>query len=115
MSCGRKPRPDKPQQDANAEYGQAFVQRQCDNRDATLVQASQPRHWLFEQEQTVLHEPQRQSPAEQAVPETRPQKRPAHECITRADQLRDLYFLAAVLDIEPNRVADNDDNGDAEQ
>ena len=115
MPRGGKPRPDKPQQDPDTEYGQAFIQRERDNADAALVEPGQPRRWLFEQEQAVLHKTQREPAAEKTVPEARPQKRSAHESIARADQLRDFYFFAAVLDVEPNRIANDYDNSDAEQ
>ena len=45
--------------------------------------------------------------AAEAVPEAVVEERPTHERVAAADQLRDLDFVAAVLDVEPDRVADD--------
>ena len=58
---------------------------------------------------------ERQQSAEQPVPEARPEKRATDERITGANELGDFNLFAPILDIQANRVADNHDDGDAEQ
>ena len=58
---------------------------------------------------------ERHEAAEEAVPESDVQERPADEGVGRAEQFRHLDFLAPVLDVEADRVADDHDHGADQQ
>ena len=69
----------------------------------------------MQQIKTVLHQSQSEQRAEQTEPEAAPEKRPSYECVARADEFGHFDLVAAVLDLQANRVADDDNDRETKQ
>ena len=111
----REPRSHEAEAHARADDRSDLLDAERQHGDVALVKAGEPGYRREQQVETILHEPDRQQPAKQPIPEARPKEGAPHERVARTDQLRDFDFLTAILDIEPYGVADDDDDGGAQQ
>ena len=68
---------------------------------------------LVEVGQAAEHDQRRQQRAAEAVEDAGVEERPADEGIRAADQLGDLDFRPALLDLEPDGVADDGEHAQA--
>ena len=103
MPGGREPGTEKPEEHAHTDDRQRLGAGHRRDRYVALIKTREPSDGGFEQKQPVRHERQGHEPAQQSIPETRPQERPSHERVARADQFGYLDFFAPVLDIENRR------------
>src|SRR5690606_16350597 len=91
-----------------AQQPQGGLQSQPVQLEAAAVQAGQPGDGIAQQPGDGLGDQPGHQPAAQPVPHAVVQEGAAHEGIAAADQLGDLDFRTAVLDVQPDGVADDD-------
>ena len=112
--CG-DPGGEQSEEYCGADNARTCDESELDERDIALIQTGEPAHWILEQIQPVLNQQQCRSAPEEAVPAAGTKERSANESIARANQLGDLDLISTIFDIESNRIADDDDNGNAQQ
>ncbi len=109
------PGPEQPEEDADTDDGRGLHEIERRNGNIALVQTGETSDGPLQHVQPVINQRQRHQPAKQAVPEAGPEKRPPNERVGRTDEFGHLDFVATILDVETNRIADDDDDRDAEQ
>jgi len=107
---GGEPGPGQTEQDADTDDDEALGQIEIQDAESAVVKAGEPPDRLFERVESIANKPQGQKPTTQAVPESGVKKRSSNERIAGANQFRYFDFFAAILYVEPNRVANDDDD-----
>src|SRR5262245_30534844 len=115
MAGGRQAGPGPAQEGPPGQQGAALAQREAGQGEAAAVKRCQGSYRGTEQQQPQRDYAQGQDGAREAVAEAEVEERPAYEPVRAADELRDLDLDAAVVDLEPDRVADDDRDREAEQ
>ena len=115
MAGGGQPRAGPAQEGSAEEQDAALPQRQARQGEAAAIQRRHRPYRRAEQQQPEADDEQGDQGAGEPVTQAEIEKRPPDERVRPADELRNLDFDAAVVDLEPDGVADDDRDGEAQE
>src|SRR5262245_54786869 len=112
---GRQIRPQPAQNDPAAEQGQGGFRVEAAELERAAIEPGETADGLAEDADHRQGDQPGGDAAAQPIPDAVVQERPAHEGIAAADQLGHFDLGAAVLDVEPDGIADDDHDSQCQQ